>query len=156
MPEPKKTRVGLAGQKAWHIWAGAAAAGIKGKYLPSQLRTQKACPEPATTGRGGSRAGCELLPKGSTRKLACGGAGRLFGSTPPKKKSNRPSAEAGLVVSIRGLAITSPVLRQAPCGARGALGGTRYATLTPRPANGVGSNRELRAEAMSASALQSP
>src|SRR6476660_4551222 len=59
MLEPKNTLVGLAGQKAWHICAGEAAPRISGKYLPSQLRTQKAGPEPATAGRGGG--GCILL-----------------------------------------------------------------------------------------------
>ena len=47
MLEPKNTLVGLAGQKAWHIWAGDALPRINGKYRPSQLRTQKAGPEPA-------------------------------------------------------------------------------------------------------------
>src|SRR6516164_7276372 len=53
MLEPKNTSVGLAGQKAWHICAGEAERRISGKYLPSQLRTQKAGPEPETTGRAG-------------------------------------------------------------------------------------------------------
>jgi hypothetical protein len=61
MPEPKNTLVGLAGQKAWHICVGEAAPRISGKYLPSQLRTQKAGPELATIGRGGG--GCGLLLK---------------------------------------------------------------------------------------------
>src|SRR6516164_11592947 len=61
MPEPKYTLVGLAGQKAWHICAGEAAPRISGKYLPSQLRTQKAGPELATTG--GDGGGCGLLLK---------------------------------------------------------------------------------------------
>ena len=51
--------VGLAGQKAWHVCAGEAAPRLSGKYLPSQLRTQKAGPELATTSRGGG--GCGLL-----------------------------------------------------------------------------------------------
>ena len=50
MLEPKKTSVGLAGQKAWHICVGEAAPRISGKYFPSQLRTQKPGPELATTG----------------------------------------------------------------------------------------------------------
>src|SRR6476661_7256983 len=61
MLEPKKILVGLAGQKAWHNCAGEVAPRISGKYLPSQLRTQKAGPELATAGRGGS--GCGLLLK---------------------------------------------------------------------------------------------
>jgi hypothetical protein len=44
MLEPKKTLVWLAGQKAWHICAGEAAPRVSEKYLPSQLRTQKAGP----------------------------------------------------------------------------------------------------------------
>src|SRR3954462_331480 len=60
MLEPKKTLVGLAGQKAWHICAGEAAPRISGKYLPSQLRTQKAGPELTTTGRGGGDCGLLL------------------------------------------------------------------------------------------------
>ena len=52
---PKKTLVGLAGQKAWHICTGEALPRVSGKYLPSQLRTQKAGPPPPATGRG---AGC--------------------------------------------------------------------------------------------------
>jgi hypothetical protein len=57
MLEPKKTLLGLAGQKAWHICAGEAAPRISGKYLPSQLRTQKAGPELTTTGRCGGDCG---------------------------------------------------------------------------------------------------
>ena len=57
MLAPKKTLVGLAGQKAWHICAGEAAPRISGKYLPSQLRTQKAGPALTTTGRGGGDCG---------------------------------------------------------------------------------------------------
>ena len=53
MLEPKNTSVGLAGQKAWLICAGEVERRISGKYLPSQLRTQKAGPEPETTGRAG-------------------------------------------------------------------------------------------------------
>src|ERR1700730_7512309 len=59
MLDPKNTSVGLAGQKAWHVCAGEAAPRISGKYLPSQLRTQKAGPELATTSPGGG--GCGLL-----------------------------------------------------------------------------------------------
>ena len=40
MLAPKNTFVELAGQNAWHIWIGEAAARINGKYFPSQLRTQ--------------------------------------------------------------------------------------------------------------------
>ena len=50
---PENILVVLAGQKAWHIWAGEELPRISGKYLPSQLRTQKAGPPPEATGRGG-------------------------------------------------------------------------------------------------------
>src|SRR5215470_13472562 len=55
MLEPKNTFVGLAGQKAWHICTGEALARISGKYLPSQLRTQKDGPDRSArpTGAGG-------------------------------------------------------------------------------------------------------
>src|SRR5882757_7004887 len=68
---------------------------VSGKYLPSQLRTQKAGPEPATRGAGAACCCCGWLrPNGSAKKLACGGACRAccFGA-PPKNISNRPSAE---------------------------------------------------------------
>src|SRR4029079_1171206 len=67
---------------------------VRGKYLPSQLRTQKAGPE-ATTRAAGAAAGwvcCGLRPNGSAKKLACEEAGRFW--PPPKNRSNRPSAEA--------------------------------------------------------------
>ena len=68
---PKNTLVALAGQNAWHICTGVAPPRVEiGKYLPSQLRTQNAGPEPAVaTGFGG--AGCWLRPNGSAKKLAC-------------------------------------------------------------------------------------
>src|SRR5436190_732377 len=92
---PKNTLVALAGQNAWHICTGVALPRIvSGKYLPSQLRTQKAGPEPATRGAAaGGGAGCGLVPNGSAKKFACGGAARVccFG-LPPKNMSNRPSA----------------------------------------------------------------
>src|SRR3982751_3710135 len=98
---PKKTLVGLAGQNAWHICAGEALPRISGKYLPSQLRTQNAGPEPEATCRGADgAAACGWRPKGSAKKLACGGAGRCccFGA-PANRKSNRPSADATRGVS---------------------------------------------------------
>ena len=50
----------LAGQNAWHICTGEALPRIvSGKYLPSQLRTQNAGPEPAT--RGAARARLLLI-----------------------------------------------------------------------------------------------
>src|SRR5215475_12628198 len=105
MLEPKYTFVALAGQNDWHIWTGEAAARIKGKYLPSQVRTQKEGPELATAARG-CGAGAGLLLKGSAKKLACGdGAWRCCFCAPPKKKSNRPSAETGWGANARGLAI---------------------------------------------------
>src|SRR6266404_6924971 len=91
---PKNTFVALAGQNAWHIWTGVELPRASGKYLPSQLRTQKAGPEPDTTGRGTVGAGCWLRPNGSAKKFACDGAWRCCFWAPPKKKSNRPSADA--------------------------------------------------------------
>src|SRR3954447_23348121 len=91
MLEPKKTLVGLAGQKAWHICAGEAAPRISGKYLPSQLRTQKAGPELATTGRGGGACGLLL------DEVCC-----CCVWPPPKKKSNKPSAALISGVSATG------------------------------------------------------
>src|SRR5450755_2123996 len=88
MLEPKNTLVGLAGQKAWHIWTGEALPRIKGKYRPSQLRTQKAGPEPATAWRSAGAAWD-----------ACGFRGS------PNRKSSRPSAEAAAGASA--LAITA-------------------------------------------------
>src|ERR1700694_5347636 len=91
---PKKTFVLLAGQNAWQIWTGVALPRASGKYLPSQLRTQNAGPEPEATVRGGGAA-CWLRPNGSAKKLACGGAFCCCGFwAPPKKKSNRPAAAA--------------------------------------------------------------
>ena len=100
---PKKTFVTLAGQNAWHIWTGEALPRISGKYLPSQLRTQNAGPEPDAIWRG-CGAGCWLRPNGSAKKLACGAAWRCccFGA-PPNRKSNRPSADAA-----RGVTATAP------------------------------------------------
>src|SRR3954453_23829340 len=91
MLEPKKTLVGLAGQKAWHIWAGEAAPRISGKYLPSQLRTQKAGPELTTTGRGGGDCGLLL------DEVCC-----CCFWPPPKKKSSKPSAALISGVSATG------------------------------------------------------
>src|ERR1700751_2031068 len=101
MLEPKNTLVGLAGQKAWHICADEAAPRISGKYLPSQLRTQKAGPELATTGRGGS--GSELLLKRLAKNevwCCC--------FWPPKKKSSKPSAAL-----ISGASATGPMMAAA-------------------------------------------
>src|SRR5947209_13343650 len=67
---------------------------VSGKYLPSQLRTQKAGPEPATRGALAGAAGCWLVPNGSAKKFACGGVARACCFwPPPKNMSNRPSAE---------------------------------------------------------------
>src|SRR5882672_2214784 len=99
---PKNTFVVLAGQKAWHICTGEALPRINGKYLPSQLRTQKAGPLPDATARGGGTA-CWLRPNGSAKKFACAGAWRCCFGTPPNRKSNRPSAEA-----TRGTSATDP------------------------------------------------
>src|SRR5579864_7964907 len=90
MLEPKKTLVGLAGQKAWHICAGEAAPRTSGKYLPSQLRTQKAGPALATTGRDGGDCG-------SNDEVCC-----CCFWPPPKKKSNKPSAALTSAVSATG------------------------------------------------------
>jgi len=60
MPEPKNTLVALAGQKAWHICAGEATPRIRGKYFPSQLRTQNAGPELDRAGRAGGGCGLTL------------------------------------------------------------------------------------------------
>src|SRR5437879_71237 len=90
---PKKTFVALVGQNAWHICTGVALPRASGKYLPSQLRTQKAGPEPDATARGAVGAGCWLRPNGSAKKFACEGAWCCFWA-PPKKQSNRPSAAA--------------------------------------------------------------
>ena len=70
---PHQTLVGLAGQKAWHICTGEALLRISGKYLPSQLRTQKAGPPAEATGRGGVGSWF-CWPNGSAKKFACGGA----------------------------------------------------------------------------------
>src|SRR5438477_8533260 len=99
MLEPKNTLVGLAGQNAWHIWIGEALLRISGKYRPSQLRTQNEGPELAAADRGGEGACCGSI--GSAKKLACGRAWRRCFCVPPKKKSNRFSAQA-----IRGASAT--------------------------------------------------
>jgi hypothetical protein len=94
--EPKKILVGLAGQKAWHICVGEASPRIRGKYLPSQLRTQKAGPELAATGRGGSDCGLlSKMPPNSEVWDWC------FWP-PPKKKSSKPSAELRSGASVKG------------------------------------------------------
>src|ERR1700746_1411833 len=114
MLEPKNTLVGLAGQKAWHICADEALPRISGKYLPSQLRTQKAGPEFATTGRGGAAACCDAVA-GSAKSAACGdGAERACALPPRKKKSNSPSAEARFGASRKGpvTAMTSAIARR--------------------------------------------
>src|SRR6516165_10683805 len=95
MPEPKNTLVGLAGQKAWHTSAGEAAPRISGKYLPSQLRTQKAGPELATTG--GDGGGCGLLLKTLAKNEVC-----CCFWLPPKKKSSKPWAELISGASAKG------------------------------------------------------
>src|ERR1700721_4676578 len=87
MLEPKTASVGPAGQKAWHACAGEAAPRISGKYLPPQLRTQKAGPELATTRRGGGV--CKLLLK----TLAKNEVWCCCFWPPPKKKSSKPWAE---------------------------------------------------------------
>src|SRR6516164_1907017 len=99
MPEPKNTLVGLAGQKAWHICAGEAAPCISGKYLPSQLRTQKAGPELAATG--GDGGGCEI----SLKILAKNEVWCCCFWPPPKKKSSKPWAEL-----ISGASATGPMM----------------------------------------------
>lgn len=63
----------LAGQNAWQSCAGVALLRkLIGKYLPSQLLTQKAGPEPPATRADGTGALC-WVPKGSAKKFACGG-----------------------------------------------------------------------------------
>ena len=96
MLEPKKILVGLAGQKAWHICVGEAAPRISGKYLPSQLRTQKAGPELATAGRDGSDCGLllKMLPNSE-------GWDWCFWP-PPKRKSSKFSAELSSGASAAG------------------------------------------------------
>src|SRR6516162_4469827 len=96
MLEPKNTLVGLAGQKAWHICAGEAAPRISGRYLPSQLRTQKPGPELATTGRGGG-GGCGLLLRLLLKRLVKN-----------EVKSGKPSAEL-----ISGASVTGPMMAAA-------------------------------------------
>src|ERR1700751_3018607 len=105
MLEPKNTLVGLAGQKAWHICTGEAAPRISGKYLPSQLRTQKAGPEPPATGAGWVGA-CELAR--SAKKLACDGGAASWrcGLSAPRKKSKMFSAESGRCRAAAGTATT--------------------------------------------------
>src|ERR1700722_311400 len=95
MELPKKTLVGLAGQNAWHIWAGDALPRASGKYLPSQVRTQKAGPEPLeATWRCGGGADCWLNPNGSAKKFACGGVWCCCcRCPPPNRKPNRSSAD---------------------------------------------------------------
>src|SRR2546430_16567373 len=94
MLEPKKTLVGLAGQKARHIWAGDGLPRSSGKYRPSQLRTQKAGPELATAGRHGG-PGCGVVPERS-KKFACGAAWWSCGFCgPPYRKSQKASAGTG-------------------------------------------------------------
>src|SRR5947208_15821974 len=67
---------------------------VRGKYLPSQLLTQKAGPEPATRGAAAGWAGCGLVPNGSAKKFACDEAARACCFwPPPKNRSNRPSAD---------------------------------------------------------------
>src|SRR2546430_16483975 len=102
MLEPKKTLVGLAGQKAWHICAGEAAPRISGKYLPSELRAQKAGPALTTTGRGGGDCGL-LLKRFPKNEVWC----CCFWPT-PKKKSSKPSAEL-----ISGVSATGPTMAAA-------------------------------------------
>jgi hypothetical protein len=109
MLEPKKTLVGLAGQNAWHICAGDALPRIKRKYRPSQLRTQKAGPEPANVDRGGG-AGCGLVPNGSAKNdeaWCCS----VF-CKPPNRKSNRPSAETALGESATGTAMAATSVKR--------------------------------------------
>ena len=68
------------------------------KYLPSQLRTQKAGPELATAGRGGP--GCGLLLK----MLSNSEGWDWCFWPPPKKKSSKPSAE--LISGVNATGIT--------------------------------------------------
>src|SRR5258708_20388344 len=102
MLEPKNTSVELAGEKAGDVGGGEAAPSISGKYLPSQLRTQKAGPELATTSRGGG--GCELLLK----TLAKNEVWCCCFWPPPKKKSSKPWAEL-----ISGASATGPMMAAA-------------------------------------------
>src|ERR1700687_1151853 len=102
MLEPENTSVGLAGDKAWHVLAGEAAPRISGKYLPSQLRTQKAGPEVATTSRGGGGCGVLLETLAKNEFWCC-----CFGP-PPKKKSSKPWAEL-----ISGASATGPMMAAA-------------------------------------------
>src|ERR1700738_1319684 len=104
---PKNTSVGLAGQKAWHICAGEAAPRISGKYLPSQLRTQKAGPALTTTGRGGGDG--LLLKRLPKNEVWC-----CCFWPPPKKKSSKPSAEL-----ISGVSATRPMMAAATSMRRG-------------------------------------
>ena len=68
---------------------------VSGKYLPSQLRTQNAGPEPATRGAGAAAAAAAVIEAeriGEEIRLR----GRLSCCCfwmPPKNMSNRPSAE---------------------------------------------------------------
>src|SRR4051812_12728973 len=97
---PKNTLVVLAGQNAWHICTGEALPRSNGKYLPSQLRTQKAGPLAEATARRGGAA-CWLRPNGSAKKFACAGAWRCCCFVgPPNRKSNRSSAEATCGASV--------------------------------------------------------
>src|ERR1700748_2283842 len=102
MLDPKNTLVGLAGQKAWHICADEAAPRISGKYLPSQLRTQKAGPVLATTSCGGGDCGL-LLKRLPNNEVGC-----CCFWPPPKKKSSKPSAEL-----ISGVSATGPTIAAA-------------------------------------------
>src|SRR5258705_10644116 len=102
MLEPKNTLVGLAGQKAWHIWAGDALPRIHGKARPGELRTQKAGPEPAPAR--GCGAACWLRPKGSAKTFDCGAWCDCGFGAPPNRKSNKPSAEAAAGASMTATA----------------------------------------------------
>src|SRR5678815_828840 len=66
---------------------------VSGNYLPSQLRTQKAGPEPAVRGALAAAGWvcCGLRPNGS-KALEEPGRACCF-CAPPKNRSNRPSAE---------------------------------------------------------------
>src|SRR5215813_12827558 len=132
MVEPKNTFVALAGQNAWHICTGEAAPRISGEYLPSQLRTQNAGPDPLATGPDGTVAGgCGPLV-GSAKKLACGGASWRCCLLPPKKKSNRFSAEAGGVVTANGITaaiVAASIMRRRRRAIKNSL---RNAYSTPR------------------------
>src|ERR1700752_4267846 len=108
MLEPKNTSVALAGQKASHSCAGEATPRLKGKYFPSQLRTQKLGPE-LTTDSGLESAdrsacgGCRLELKTLSKKELWGGCFWL----PPKKKSSKPSAELISGASAAGRAMAA-------------------------------------------------